>query len=197
MTPTAVERGRQTQAGLLDAAAELIVEQGWGAVTTRKVAARAGLRPGVVHYHFDTVTDLLVAASLRVARREVAAVVAVFEQPGEAAAGLHQVLAMMTAVPPDSPSTVLFAEMLLAATRVEPLREGLAVLLGEWRAVVARWLETHGVADPAATALLLGAVLDSLVLYRRIDPQLAAVGLDAPLRRLVGVDGPRRRSSRP
>lgn len=195
MTPTAAERGRQTQAALLDAAAELIVEQGWGAVTTRKVAARAGLRPGVVHYHFDTVTDLLVAGSLRVARREVAAVVAVLEQPGEAA-GLDQVLAIMTAVPPDSPSTVLFAEMLLAATRVEPLREGLAVLLGEWRSAVTRWLETHGVADAAATSLVLGAVLDSLVLYRRIDPQLTTVGLDGPLRRLVGVDRPHRRSDR-
>jgi len=49
----------------MDAAAELIAERGWGAVTTRMVAERAGLRPGLVHYHFDSVTDLLIDSSLR------------------------------------------------------------------------------------------------------------------------------------
>ena len=43
---SAAEQGQLTRARLMDAAAELIAERGWGAVTTRIVAERAGLRPG-------------------------------------------------------------------------------------------------------------------------------------------------------
>ncbi|WP_282786133.1 helix-turn-helix domain-containing protein, partial [Nocardia sp. CC201C] len=73
---TAIEQGRQTRARLMTAAVELIVERGWGAVTTRMVADRAGVRPGLVHYHFPSVTDLLIESALDVARAEYDGVMA-------------------------------------------------------------------------------------------------------------------------
>ena len=50
-----------TRASLIEAATQLIEEQGYPAVTARRVASRAGLKPQLVHYYFKTMDDLLVA----------------------------------------------------------------------------------------------------------------------------------------
>ena len=44
---------------LLDAAERLMLEEGYAAVTTRRVAARAGLKPQLVHYYFESMDQLL------------------------------------------------------------------------------------------------------------------------------------------
>jgi len=43
---------------LLDAAEQLMREEGYAAVTSRRVAAKAGLKPQLVHYYFRTMDDL-------------------------------------------------------------------------------------------------------------------------------------------
>jgi len=50
---------------LLDAAEQLLVEIGYAAITTRKLAERAGVNHGLVHYYFGSMEDLL----LRVVER--------------------------------------------------------------------------------------------------------------------------------
>jgi AcrR family transcriptional regulator len=50
------ESGRREQ--LLDAAERLLLEEGYAAVTSRRVGARAGLTPQLVHYYFQTMDDL-------------------------------------------------------------------------------------------------------------------------------------------
>ncbi len=50
-----------TRAALLDAARQLLLEEGYAAVTSRRVAARAGLKPQLVHYYFRTMDDLFLA----------------------------------------------------------------------------------------------------------------------------------------
>lgn len=50
-----------TRSALLDAAQALMAEEGYASVTSRKVAARAGLKPPLVHYYFRTMDDLFVA----------------------------------------------------------------------------------------------------------------------------------------
>jgi AcrR family transcriptional regulator len=188
VTPTSAERGKETRVRLLDAASRLIAEEGWGAVTTRKVAERAGLRPGLVHYHFSTVTDLLVEASLGEVRREVERSLAALRQEIDPAAGVEQVLAMAEAYTPDDQLTVLFTEVLLAATRHERLRAELAVLIREFRAALADWLRASaGLDDAEATAVVFSALLDGLVLHRLVDPSLTAQPITGPLRRLVGA----------
>ena len=62
-TPTPRRIGAQdskTRAQLVDAAEALLVEDGYAAVTSRRVAARAGLKPQLVHYYFRTMDDLYV-----------------------------------------------------------------------------------------------------------------------------------------
>ena len=50
-----------TRAILIEAAAQLIREEGYAAVTARRVASRAGLKPQLVHYYFRTMDELFVA----------------------------------------------------------------------------------------------------------------------------------------
>ncbi|MEY8014621.1 TetR/AcrR family transcriptional regulator [Mycobacterium servetii] len=43
---------------LLDAAEQLMLEEGYAAVTSRRLANKAGLKPQLVHYYFRTMEDL-------------------------------------------------------------------------------------------------------------------------------------------
>ena len=46
---------------LLDAAEQLMLDEGYAAVTSRRVAEKAGLKPQLVHYYFRTMDDLFLA----------------------------------------------------------------------------------------------------------------------------------------
>lgn len=54
-----------TRVLILDATEALIREEGYAAVSTRRVAARAGLKPSLVHYYFPTTDDLFLSLSRR------------------------------------------------------------------------------------------------------------------------------------
>lgn len=54
-----------TRARLLDVTVELMVADGYAAVSSRAVAARAGVKAPLVHYYFESVDDLFVAAFRR------------------------------------------------------------------------------------------------------------------------------------
>ncbi|WP_396913452.1 TetR/AcrR family transcriptional regulator, partial [Mycolicibacterium sp.] len=58
---------------LLDAAEALMIEEGYVAVTSRRVAERAGLKPQLVHYYFRTMDDLFLAVFVRRAEEGLAA----------------------------------------------------------------------------------------------------------------------------
>jgi AcrR family transcriptional regulator len=51
----------KTRALLLDAAEQLMLEEGYAAVSSRRVASKAGLKPQLVHYYFRTMDDLFLA----------------------------------------------------------------------------------------------------------------------------------------
>jgi AcrR family transcriptional regulator len=58
--PAEVSEGRQEAVqALLDAAERLLVEQGYGAITTRKLAERAGVNAGLVHYYFGSMEEVM------------------------------------------------------------------------------------------------------------------------------------------
>jgi len=50
---------------LIDAAERLLLEEGHAAVSSRRVAARAGLKPQLVHYYFRTMEELFLAVFRR------------------------------------------------------------------------------------------------------------------------------------
>jgi AcrR family transcriptional regulator len=55
----ASEGRREAVSALLDAAERLLVEQGYGAITTRKLAERAGVNAGLVHYYFGSMEEVM------------------------------------------------------------------------------------------------------------------------------------------
>lgn len=50
---------------LLDAAEQLMLEEGYAAVTSRRLANKAGLKPQLVHYYFRTMEELFLAVFRR------------------------------------------------------------------------------------------------------------------------------------
>ena len=52
---------------LLDAAEQLLLEEGYASVTSRRVAEKAGLKPQLVHYYFRTMDELFLAVFRRMA----------------------------------------------------------------------------------------------------------------------------------
>lgn len=56
----AIRKERASARGaILEATERLMVEEGYAAVTTRRVAKIVGVTPALVHYHFPTTDDLL------------------------------------------------------------------------------------------------------------------------------------------
>jgi AcrR family transcriptional regulator len=185
----AAERGRQARERLLRVAAELIAERGWTAVSTRMVAERAGVAPGVVHYHFATLPALLRQAAL-------GAMSAVVDQLGPVLAGassaeeaLEVLLGALDAYDGTDPVSLLFVEAYLAATRDDELRAALAGLIQAFRDQLADRLVERHVADPAATAAVLTAAIDGVMLHRAFAADLTAARVGPVLRRLITSGG--------
>jgi len=66
---------------LIDAAEQLIVDEGYAAVTSRRVAEKAGLKPQLVHYYFRTMDDLFLEVFRRYADQGMAAHQRALESP--------------------------------------------------------------------------------------------------------------------
>ena len=56
-----------TRTAILDATELVMVEEGYAAASTRRVAGRAGLKPSLVHYYFPTTDDMHIAVYRRAA----------------------------------------------------------------------------------------------------------------------------------
>ena len=65
-------RDSKTRARLLDAAERVLLGEGYAAVTSRRVAAKAGLKPQLVHYYFRTMEDLFLEVFRRRAEENLA-----------------------------------------------------------------------------------------------------------------------------
>jgi AcrR family transcriptional regulator len=57
---------------LLDAAERLLVDVGHAGITTRRLAEEAGLNPGLVHYYFGSIENLLARTLERFTERQIA-----------------------------------------------------------------------------------------------------------------------------
>lgn len=66
---------------LLDAAEQLLLEEGYAAVTSRRVAEKAGLKPQLVHYYFRTMEDLFLAVFRRMAESGLKALTEALASP--------------------------------------------------------------------------------------------------------------------
>jgi AcrR family transcriptional regulator len=72
MQPAGASEGRREAVeALLDAAERLLIEQGYGAITTRKLAEEAKVNHGLVHYYFGSMEEVMVQVLERFTSRLV------------------------------------------------------------------------------------------------------------------------------
>lgn len=61
MQPVTRKARGSSREAILAATQRLMVEEGYASVSTRRVAKEVGVAPALVHYHFPTTDDLLIA----------------------------------------------------------------------------------------------------------------------------------------
>jgi AcrR family transcriptional regulator len=124
---------------LLDAAERLLVEVGHAGITTRRLAEEAGVNHGLVHYYFASNENLLVRTLERFTDRLIA------RQRELYAAELPFVdkwrTAMRYLVSEDVAYEKVWLELQALAWNNEDLRERLARVNAEWRAVLTEAFE--------------------------------------------------------
>ncbi|MCB2077007.1 MAG: TetR/AcrR family transcriptional regulator [Novosphingobium sp.] len=107
-----------TRALILETTENLIREEGYGSVSTRKVAARAGLKPSLVHYYFPTTDDLFLAVSRRGAEES--------DRMIEEALASDDPLGALWTFFSDSSRTAMALEFMAMANHRESIREHMA-----------------------------------------------------------------------
>lgn len=122
---------------LMDSAEQLMLEQGWAAVTSRRIAEHAGLKPQLVHYYFRSMDELF----LELFRRRADQGLETLTQALESERPLHALWKFST----DTTAARFTMEFV-----------GLANHRPAIRAEVARYSEQFRAAQTEALARLLG-----------------------------------------
>jgi AcrR family transcriptional regulator len=183
----ATEQKRQR---ILDATEEIMLKEGYAAVSSRSVATAVGIQAPLVHYYFDTLDDLFVALLQRRAGRNV-------ERLAEALASSEPLRAWWKLVS-DPRGTALFVELLAAANHRPALKVEVGRIARDVRRMQTDALQTllgeYGI-DPeefppslvAATVqgLAFSAVHDLVAGYDTA-PDEAIAAMDRLVERLEG-----------
>ena len=124
---------------LLDAAERLLVEVGYSGITTRRLAEEAGVNHGLVHYYFGSNENLLVRTLERFTERLI-------ERQRELYAADMPFLekwrtAMRYLISEDVTYEKVWLELQAMAWNHSDLRERLARVNDEWRAVLTEAFE--------------------------------------------------------
>ncbi|HEY3692897.1 MAG TPA: TetR/AcrR family transcriptional regulator [Pseudonocardiaceae bacterium] len=185
MAPTTAERGREVRQLLVRAATELIAERGWTAVSTRILAERAGVVPGLVHYHFASLQALLNEAAVGAMRAAIDGLGSLLDQARTPDDALDLLLGSVDQYTGQDPMSLLFTETYLAATRDPALRAEVVAVITAFLGRFAQWLDGHGVDAPEQTAAVLAAAIDGVLLHRVLNPAVTAAAVAPVLRRIL------------
>lgn len=185
-----------TRAALLDAAQRLLFEEGYAAVTSRRVAARADLKPQLVHYYFRTMDDLFLALIRRGAEQNL-------ERQARALAS-PQPLRALWEFSNDPVGTRVTVELYALANHRKALRTELAAYAEQFRRLqrdaLAQVLENAGVdpdvMPPEAAMVLMTSVSRVLVMEEALGMTTGHAEMRALVERyLTGVEGEPQQSS--
>jgi AcrR family transcriptional regulator len=118
---------------LLDAAERLLVEVGYAGITTRRLAAEAGVNHGLVHYYYGSLENLLVQVLERFTARMIERQRAMYaaEMPF-----IEKWRTAMRYLVADSDYQKVWWELQALAWNRPELREQVAHVNDEWRAVL-------------------------------------------------------------
>ncbi|MFB7914044.1 TetR/AcrR family transcriptional regulator [Streptomyces sp. NPDC056061] len=161
-----------TRERLIEAAASLIPELGWGDVSSRRVAERAGVNTGVIHYHVGSIGELRRIAAVRKIRMFFRDRIGEALTQSDPAVAVETLLRALSASDPRDPELLLLYESLVAAGRDDQLRAETADLLAEFRQSLCDWFAARGVTRPLVVAVTLTAAIDGYLLQRSLDPSV-------------------------
>lgn len=178
-----------TRKRLLEAAGELMREGGYAEVTSRKLAAKAGLKPQLVHYYFRTMGDLFVDLF-----RD--SIVWQLEQLDRAAES-DDPLARMFEMNSDPANAALQLEFLALANHRKELHAQIAEFgaeLNRREAEIIRKAFTPAAlaatgASPEELATILQTAARGLAFAGKFSPDRFAAAREAVLRRLRAASG--------
>jgi AcrR family transcriptional regulator len=164
-------RGSEIWIAMLDAAEEILCEEGYGALTSRNVADRIGVKQRLVYYYFRTMDELIVETFRRLAAREL-------ERLARALDGGHP-LRQMWDIYVETTDTRLVSEFMALANRIEALREEVKDFIEESRRLQVAALERamgpkRAESEPSAIAAAFFATSAALAMHRE-----SAIGIDA------------------
>ena len=171
----------QTRTKLLDAAEQLMLEEGYAAVTSRRVGHTAGISSQLVHYYFRTMDDLF----LDVFRRRAEEGFARFERAIEAQPSLRTIWSSLS--DGSGSGSVFNLEFAALANHRKAIRAEIATYAERFRSDAAR----GDLVDPRSTRNAAGGITPEVVLV-----VMAGVSQLIALERALGVSGGHDRRSR-
>ena len=151
--------GDESRVLLIEAAARIINEQGYAALTARNLAERVGLKRQIVHYYFQTMEDLLRAVVRHYGEEGLARFAEALET--------EMPLRVLWETPADSSATT-FA-FLAMASHLPAIRAEVLAYLEKFKVMqteaLARYVNAHGLTlqiEPIAAVIVIQSIAQSL-----------------------------------
>lgn len=163
---------------ILEAAGALIGELGWGQVTTRKVAERAGVNNALIHYYFGSKDALLREAARTLFTEEFEGPLTALVAAEGILAGIDGFFAALDSIE-SGPAARTGVEVVMQGLRDPEISAWFAEMLEASRMALAEVIarqqadgEVPAHLDPDGTAMVVIGALDSFVLYRLVHPDI-------------------------
>ena len=170
MAPASVAR-QQTEEAFLDAAERLLVSVGHAGITTRRLAEEAGANHGLVHYYFGSMENLLARVLERFTERMIARQRAMYAAPD--VPFIDKWRTAMRYLDDDREYQKLWYELQALAWNRPELRERVAHVNGEWRAVLREALaeprERYGIDVPLDALVSLVITFNEGIIFERLS----------------------------
>jgi AcrR family transcriptional regulator len=167
---------------ILDATEEVMLKEGYAAVSSRSVATAVGIQPSLVHYYFPTLDDLFVALVQRLAGRNVERLEAALASPEPVRAWWE--------LASNPRGTAMFVELLAAANHRPALKAEVGGIAREVRRMQMDALETllpeYGLDAELFPPALIAATIQGLA-FSAVQDQVAGYDTE-PAEAIAAMD---------
>jgi len=183
-----------TRNALLDAAQELMLSDGYAAVTTRRIAARAGVNSALVFYYFESLDGLFVALFQRGAERS-------FERLQEALSSPQPLWGFWDLIH-DRSGSAMTMEFIALANHRKSIRAEIAEYSRRFRRAqldtLTTVLDSYGIDPaqwpPASVIVILSAISRFLLIEEAFDVDIGHAETEALVENQIrALEGDRRR----
>ena len=177
----------ETRVRLLDVTERIMIDDGYAAVSSRRIAKDAGVTPALVHYYFGTLDDLFLAVLKRRADQQLE------RQRRTISSSSPRPLRRLWDVSKDPDGTALLSELMALANHRKIVRSELATYAEQFRKVQLEALQEHLAASgvdlhgvPVVSILVLIAGMSrGLMLEHSLGMETGLAETEAVIERLL------------